>query len=72
LQLRLILRPPVGANPSRPTVPVEETPPSTLDGSSFKVVGVAGEILSVAPADKPLAEAVTLAVVVALTPDVVQ
>lgn len=51
LEDRLTCNPPVGAAPFRVTVPVDETPPVTVDGDTLTLEGVTGLIVSVAFAD---------------------
>jgi len=68
MQVRLTFAPAAGAVPLRVTVPVDESPPATLEGSRVRVASTAGVILRAPLTEAPLAEAVTFALVVALTP----
>ena len=62
--------PPVGANPSRVTLPLPAVPPKTVDGSNVIELSDVGLIVRGAVPVKPLDVAVIDAVDVALTPTV--
>lgn len=71
LDARVTTNPPVGAGPLKVTVPVEDFPPSTVEGATATLSRVAGVTVRVAVAVCPAEEAVIVAFVLAATPFVV-